>query len=73
LCPYCGAKLREVEPYGLFVVKPPDIDIELLVEPEGWRIVESTPFEKSTLTKEEWWESELEKELYSANKGVAVC
>jgi len=70
LCPYCKAKLREVEPYGLFAVKPPDIDIELLVEPEGWRIVEST-FEKSTLSKEERREFVLQKELYYANKGIS--
>ena len=73
LCPYCGAKLREVEPYGLFVFKPPDIDIELLVEPEGWRIVESTPFERSTLSKEERREFALQKGLYYANKGVVIC
>jgi len=42
VCPLCSAKLRPVYHYGLFGgVPPPETLIEMYLEPEGWRIVES--------------------------------
>jgi len=70
ICPYCKAKLREVESYGLFYCKPPDVEIELLVDLEGWRYVEPKRF-TSELNKEEKREFALKQELYYANKGIS--
>jgi len=51
VCPLCAGKLRPVFHYGLFGgVLPPETAIEMFLEPEGWRIVEATPFVK-TITK----------------------
>jgi len=69
ICPYCNAKLREVETYGLFYCKPPDTEIELLVDLIGWRYVEPSYIEKKLLTIEERCEYRLVKELSIANKG----
>jgi len=45
VCPLCSAKLRLVFHYGLFgSVPPPETEIEMYLEPDGWRIVESKPF-----------------------------
>jgi len=42
VCPLCSAKLRPVFHYGLFGgVPPPETLIEMYVEPEGWRVLES--------------------------------
>jgi len=47
VCPLCEAKLRLVFHYGLFGwTPPPETEVEVWVEPEGWRIVESNPFHK---------------------------
>jgi len=70
ICPYCHAKLREVEPYGLFYCKPPDIEIELLVDLIGWRYVESKPREITPMTKNERYEYALNRELSIVNKGI---
>jgi len=71
ICPYCNAKLREVESYGVFYCKPPETDIELLVDLEGWRYVEHVSNRESDLPKEERREFALKKELYYANKGIS--
>ena len=43
VCPLCSAKLRPVYFYGLFGgMPPPETEIEMFFEPEGWYIVEST-------------------------------
>jgi len=69
VCPLCSAKLRPVFHYGLFgSVPPPQTEIELYVEPEGWHIIESKPI-ISQLTKDEREKYRIAKELYSANKG----
>jgi len=71
VCPLCEGKLKPVFHYGLFgYIPPPETEIEMCLDPEGWHIVESTPFEKSTLSKEERREFVLKKELYYANKGI---
>jgi len=70
ICPYCHAKLRHVEAYGLFVIKPPDVEIELLVDLEGWRYVEQKNVERKPMTKEECYENYLTRELFSANSGI---
>jgi len=45
VCPLCEAKLRPVFYYGLFGWEPPpETEVEVWVEPEGWRIVESNPY-----------------------------
>jgi len=47
VCPLCKAKLRLVFYYGLFGWEPPpETEVEVWLEPEGWRIVESNPFHK---------------------------
>jgi len=69
-CPYCEAKLQEVEPFGLFGHKPPDLDVELLVDVIGWRYVEQKGF-VSELTKDEKRDFALKQELYYANKGIS--
>jgi len=71
MCPYCNAKLRHVEPYGLFAIKPPDVEIELLVDLEGWRYVEyRIEPRRNPMTKEERYEFRLNRELSIANKGI---
>jgi len=73
VCPLCQGKLGPVFHYGLFGgIPPPETEIEMYLDPEEWYIVESTPFEKSTLTKEECYEYRLNRELYVANKGVIL-
>ncbi len=72
VCPYCHAKLRHVEPYGLFSTKPPDIEIELLVDLEGWRYVEHKIEKRIPITKEQRYEYRLNRELYNANKGIVL-
>lgn len=72
ICPYCHAKLREVESYGVFYCKPPDIEIELLVDSIGWRYVEHKIEERKPMTKEERYEYSLRKELFIVNKGVSL-
>ena len=43
VCPLCSAELRPVYFYGLFGSRPPpETEVELYVEPEGWHILEST-------------------------------
>jgi len=47
VCPLCKAKLRPVFFYGLFGWEPPpETEVEVWVEPEGWRIVVINPFHK---------------------------
>jgi len=70
ICPYCKAKLRQVESYGLFYCKPPDVEIELLVDLIGWRYVEPKRF-TSELNNEEMREFAIKQELYYANKGIS--
>jgi len=72
ICPYCHAKLRQVIPYGLFAIKPPDVEIELLVDLEGWRYVEHSPNERTPMTKEERYEYRLNHELAIANTGIPM-
>jgi len=72
VCPYCNAKLREVESYGIFYCKPPDVSIELQVDVIGWRYVKQNLVELSAMTKKERYEFCINKELCSANKGVAI-
>ncbi len=71
ICPYCKAKLREVESYGLFYCKPPDVEIELLVDLEGWRYVEHKIEPRTQMTKEERYEYRINKELSIANQGIS--
>jgi len=70
ICPYCHAKLREVEPYGLFYCKPPDLEIELLVDLEGWRYVELEYPKHTEKTPKEYLEYRLNRQLYIANSGL---
>jgi len=72
ICPYCNAKLKEVESYGVFYCKPPDVEVELLVDLIGWRYVEHKIEEKPEITKDELYEKRLTKELYIANKGMIL-
>jgi len=72
ICPYCHAKLREVESYGLFYCKPPDTEIELLVDLIGWRYLNHPQIKKSEMTKQERYEFSLTRELYCANLGVSL-
>jgi len=72
ICPYCHAKLRQVIPYGLFAIKPPDVEIELLVDLEGWRYVEHKIEPRTQMTKEERYEYRINKELFIANKGISL-
>jgi len=71
ICPYCHLKLRQVVPYGLFAIKPPDVEIELLVDLEGWRYVEHKIESRPPMTKEERYEYALNKELQIANSGIS--
>jgi len=72
ICPYCHAKLRLVIPYGLFSTKPPDIEIELLVDLEGWRYVEYETPKIIQKTPEQKLESRLNRVLSIANSGVVT-
>jgi len=72
ICPYCHAKLREVESYGLFYCKPPDTHVELHVDVIRWRYVKQNLVELPAMTKKERYEFCVNKELYSANKGIVI-
>ena len=72
ICPYCHAKLREVESYGVFYCKPPDTAMELLVDLIGWRYVEHKLREITPMTNEERMEYALNKQLCIANSGVVT-
>ena len=69
ICPYCNAKLREVESYGLFYCKPPELEVELQVDLVGWRYVEHV-VEREPMTKKEICKVMLQRELYYANTGI---
>jgi len=73
ICPYCHDKLREVEPYGVFYCRPPDTEVELLVDLIGWRYVERKLDDRPQLSKEKKREYALQKELYSANRGISLA
>jgi len=72
ICPYCRAKLRDVESYGVFYCKPPDVNVELLVDLDGWRYVEHKINEILPMTWEEKREYVLKKDLYNANTGIKL-
>jgi len=72
ICPYCHDKLREVESYGLFYCKPPDTEVELLVDLIGWRYVEHRLDDRLELTIKEKREYALRMELCRANKGISI-
>ncbi len=45
VCPCCESKLKPIFHYGLFgYTPPPEIEVELWEDPEGWRILDSNPF-----------------------------
>ncbi len=71
ICPYCNAKLHEVESYGVFYCKPPDVEVELLVDLIGWRYVEHKIEPRKSMTKEERYLYRMNKELSIANKGIS--
>jgi len=54
----------------LFYCKPPDVDVELIVDLDGWRYVEPKFEQRSHLSKNKKLEYVMEKELYYANKGI---
>jgi len=73
VCPLCYAQLRPVYYYGLFGnPPPPETDIEMFVDPEGWHILESKKYEFTKDKTRSKFEFMLERDLYSANKGVAI-
>ena len=65
-------KIKRGQPYGLFYCKPPDTEIELLVDLIGWRYVEQRPVINRNNDAESQYEYVLCKTLYSANKGVKL-
>jgi len=74
VCPLCFGKLRPVYQYGLFgCVPPPETAIEMFLDPEGWHIVEATPFVKPVMNKEEREKYRIRKNLYSANTGIITA
>jgi len=49
VCPLCSAKLRPIYYYGLFAnVPPPEMAVEMYLDPEGWHILEPKPFFKES-------------------------
>jgi len=72
VCPLCFAKLRPVFYYGLFGgVPPPETEVEMFLDPEGWCIVEATPFVRTAMSKDERENYRIARYLYSANKGIS--
>jgi len=72
VCPLCFAKLRPVYYYGLFGgLSPPETEVEMFLDPEGWQIVEAKPILKPIMTREQRHEFILQRELFYANKGVS--
>jgi len=72
ICPYCHAKLREVESYGLFYCKPPDIHMESLVDLIGWRYVELEHPKHIEKNPKQQLEYRLNRVLSIANSGVVT-
>ena len=48
------------------------IEDYVIVDLEGWRYVENIPEQRKQITQEERYEFALNRELYSANKGVSL-
>ena len=49
VCPLCSAKLRPIYYYGLYEnVPPPEMAVEMYLDPEGWHILEPKPFFKES-------------------------
>lgn len=71
VCPACQAELVELNYFYVGKPPPPDARISMFVDPEGWSVVERKT--KSELTRRERYEYALERELYDANKGVALA
>jgi hypothetical protein len=70
VCSACNSKLKEIEHYGLDTPPPPDVRMEMFVDPKGWYLVETG--QKSELSKKERSEYMLNKILHDANKDVSV-
>ena len=72
VCPLCSAKLRPIYYYGLYAnVPPPEMEVEMYLDPEGWHILESKPFLRSEISKEDFEKIRIARTLYSSNKGIS--
>jgi len=70
ICPVCNKKLVLLYYNGLHPVVPPDTIFEDFVDPFDWYEVQTIP--NSEWTRQDRYEYALTKELYDANKGVAI-
>jgi len=68
VCPACGEELKEMCFFYVGKPPPPDVKFSMFVDPAGWSLVETKP--RTEWTKQDRYEYALERELYSANKGV---
>ncbi len=69
VCPACGEELVELTFFYAGRPPPPDVKLEMFVEPEGWSTVETRT--RNELSKVERYEYAQERELYDANKGIS--
>lgn len=69
LCPACQSKIRVIYYRGQDT-PPPDVRMEMFVDPAGWYYLE--PIGKTGVTKIERYEYARNQELYFANKGISV-
>ena len=71
ICPVCERKLEELTYFYAGKPPPPDVEIAMFVDPEGWKPVRTRNFEE--LSKIERYEYAQNKELFAANKGMALA
>ena len=69
VCPACNAELVELTFFYAGKPPPPEVEISMFVDPEGWNPVETKT--KSQRTKLEKYEYALEQELFQGNKGIS--
>lgn len=70
VCPACNSELEEIYYYGLDKPPPPDVKMEMFVDPEGWKPVKTKL--ESESTKLDRYEFVQNRELYYANKGIVL-
>jgi len=71
ICPVCERKLEELTYFYAGKPPPPDVEIAMFVDPEGWKPVRTRNFKE--LSKIERYEYAQNKELFAANKGMTLA
>jgi len=71
VCPVCGQELAEMIFFYKGKPPPPNVKMSMFVDPEGWSLAKSK--NHSEWTETERYQFVVERELYYANKGIALA